>query len=78
MTVSYAAASALVDAQYNITKAALASDPEYQNLVAAAEAEARSTPFVYLARNRLTLHIEVNTPLFPRIDPARFVKVAIA
>lgn len=49
--------------QYADTHARLASDPTYQDLKRQADTEAVTTPTLYLARNRLAIHVELHTPM---------------
>lgn len=49
--------------QYADTHTRLASDPTYQDLKRQADSEAVTTPTLYLARNRLAIHVELHTPM---------------
>lgn len=51
-----------VEAQYADTRARLEGDPEWEALKAAAAHEQQHTPDVWLARNRLAIHLEVAMP----------------
>lgn len=57
------AARETVAYQYAETHRRLADTPTYQALKHAADTEAHETPGLYLARNRLAIHIELHTPM---------------
>lgn len=64
MSLSPKRALALVDAAYEATHARLASNDHYRALTASADEERKSTPHIWIARNRLALYVDINTPLF--------------
>lgn len=57
-------ARAQAERDYAATRSRLASDPEYQRLLADAEREAKVTPQWWVARNVLAIHVELNTPMW--------------
>lgn len=59
-------ARSVIAVQYAEAEQRLQGTPEWVQLCADADREARETPDKWFARNLKALHLEMHTPMFPR------------